>query len=184
MKCMGIQELAILYKNWLSSDWYLVLNVVLIVFSFFSGNISAKVMCSQIAEKKYAKIFELIKIDKDKLNKEWKEAYSYLSKANTYMCLAIFLFVQFVLTILTMERDGITTTVVMFTIAVSIMEYRDNKNEFKKREKVVSEKHLDLILQAEELKNMEFQDRILTELENSGIIDKEKRKEIIKSFSN
>ena len=63
------------------------------------------------------------------------------------------------------------------------MEYRDNKNEYERRKKFLTEEQRNLVTQADEIKDMEFQDKILTELENRGMIDKEKRKEIIKSIA-
>lgn len=71
----------------------------------------------------------------------------------------------------------------MFTASVSIMEYRDNRDEYRRREKVLKEEQLNLMMQAEEIKDMDTQDRILTELENSGVIDKEKKKEIVKNIA-
>ena len=47
----------------------------------------------------------------------------------------------------------------------------------------MTEEQRNLVTQADEIKDMEFQDKILTELENRGMIDKEKRKEIIKSIA-
>lgn len=180
---MSIQEIMIWYQNFISTDSYLVLNIVVIISSFFTGKISAIVMSSKLSKKRYGEILELIQDDTNKLSESWKEAYTCLSKANTYLCLALFLVVQFVLIIFTTERDGITTTVLMFTVAVSVMEYRDNKNEYQRREKVLKEEQLKLVMQAEDLRDIEKQDKILTELENSGMIDKEKRKEIIKSLT-
>ena len=180
---MNIQDFLIGYKNFISTDSYLALNILVIIVSFFTGKISAIIMSSQLSKKRYGEILELLKNDKNKLNESWKEAFTCLSKANTYLCLALFLVVQFVLIIFTADRDGITTTVLMFTAAVSIMEYRDNRHEYKRREKVLSEEQLNLILQAEELRDIEIQDKVLTELENKGLIDKEKRKEIIKNLT-
>ena len=70
----------------------------------------------------------------------------------------------------------------MFTIAVSVMEYRDNRSEYKRREKVLKSKQLNLIMQAEEIKDIEFEDKVLAELEKRGLIDNEKKIEIIKSI--
>ena len=86
------------------------------------------------------------------------------------------------LNIFAANRDGITTTVLMFTIAVSVMEYRDNRSEYKRREKVLKSKQLNLIMQAEEIKDIEFEDKVLAELEKRGLIDNEKKIEIIKSI--
>ena len=179
---MNIQEFLIWYKNFISTDLYLVVNVLTITFSFFTGKISASIMSSQLSKKRYGEILELLRNDVNQLNESWKDAYTYLSKANTYLCLAIFLVVQFVLIIFLDERDGVAITVLMFTIAVSLMEYRDNKNEYKRREKVLKEEQLNLVLEAEDLKDIEMQDRILTMLEDNGVIDKEKRKDIINSM--
>ena len=139
-------------------------------------------MCSQLSKKRYGEVLEILENDKNKLNESWKEAYTCLSKANTYLCLAIFLIIQFAFSIFVTERDGISTTVLIFTAAVSLMEYRDNKNEYQKREKALVKEQLNLVMQAEDLRDIDFQDKILTELENSGVIDKEKRKEIIKNL--
>ena len=96
--------------------------------------------------------------------------------------LVLVLLIQFVLNIFAANRDGITTTVLMFTIAVSVMEYRDNRSEYKRREKVLKSKQLNLIMQAEEIKDIEFEDKVLAELEKRGLIDNEKKIEIIKSI--
>ena len=53
----------------------------------------------------------------------------------------------------------------------------------KEEKKFLTEEQRNLVTQADEIKDMEFQDKILTELENRGMIDKEKRKEIIKSIA-
>ena len=180
---MSIQEFMIWYQNFISTNVYLVLNIVVIISSFFTGKISAIVMRPKLSRKKYGDMVELLEDDKNKLNESWKEAFTCLSKANTYLCLVLLLIVQFIFILFTTERDGITTTVLMFTVAVSIMEYRDNRNEYKRRAKVLTEEQLKLMMQAEEIKDIETQDRILTELENSGIIDREKRKKIIKSMA-
>lgn len=136
-------------------------------------------MQPELSKEKYGDMVELLEKDKNKLKESWREAYTCLSKANTYLCLALFLIVQFIFVLFTAERDGITTTVLMFTIAVSIMEYRDNRNEYKKREKILIEEQVNLMMQAEEIRDIETQDKILSELEKKGMIDKEKRKEII-----
>lgn len=179
MSYMHIQEFVVWYKNFISTDLYLIINIIVIALSFASGRTSARIMCSSLSKKRYGETLEKLNDDVNKINESWKEAYTYFSKANTYLCLAIFLIIQFIMTIFINERDGISTTVLMFTIAVSIMEYRDNKSEYKKRGKTLIEEQLKIIMQAEELKNLEFQDKILTELEKKGFIDKEKRKEII-----
>lgn len=184
MTHMRIREFMTWYKDFISTDAYLVLNLIAIILSFFTGKISAFIMRPELSKEKYGDMVELLESDKNKLNESWEEAFTCLSKANTYLCLVTLLTIQFVLIIFATERDGIATTVLMFTIAVSIMEYRDNRKEFKRREKVLTEEQLNLMMQAEDLKDMEFQDRVLTELEKSGIIDKEKRKEIIKSMTN
>lgn len=182
---MSIQEFMIWYQDYISSDLYLILNMVVIIFSFITGKISAIIMRPELSREKYGDMVELLENDKNKLNESWKEAFTYLSKANTYLCLALFLILQFVFSIiLETKGDRIALTVLMFTAAVSIMEYRDNRKEYERREKVLTEEQLNLMMQAEDLKDMETQDRILTELEKSGIIDKEKRKEIIKSMAN
>lgn len=183
MRCMSIKEIMIWYQNFISTDSYLVLNIVVIILSFLTGKISAIIMCHELSRKKYGNMVELLENDKKKLNESWKEAYTYLSKATTYLCLAVFLIIQLVFIIFATERDGITITVLMFTAAVSIMEYRDNKNEYKRRKKVLIKEQLNLMMLAEEIRDIEIQDRVLTALENSGIIDKEKRKEIIKSMT-
>lgn len=176
---MSIQEIMIWYQNFISTDSYLILNIGVIIFSFFTGKISASVMQPELSKEKYGDMVELLEKDKNKLKESWREAYTCLSKANTYLCLALFLIVQFIFVLFTAERDGITTTVLMFTIAVSIMEYRDNRNEYKKREKILIEEQVNLMMQAEEIRDIETQDKILSELEKKGMIDKEKRKEII-----
>ena len=43
-------------------------------------------------------------------------------------------------------------------------------------------KQLNLIMQAEEIKDIEFEDKVLAELEKRGLIDNEKKIEIIKSI--
>lgn len=182
---MSIQEFMIWYQDYISSDLYLILNVVAIIFSFLAGKISAIIMRPELSREKYGDMVELLENDKNKLSESWKEAFTYFSKANTYLFLALFLIVQLVFSIiLETEGDRIAITVLMFTATVSIMEFRDNRKEYKRREKVLIEEQLNLIMQAEDLKDMEFQDSILTELEKRGIIDKEKRKEIIKSMTN
>ena len=182
---MNIQEFMIWYQDNVSFDLYLVLNIVVILFSFLAGEISAIIMRPELSKEKYGDMVELLENDKKKLNESWKEAFTYLAKANTYLCLALFLIAQLVLSIILETKvDRIAVTVLMFTAAVSIMEYRDNRKEYQRREKVLTEEQLNLMMQAEDLKDMEFQDRILTELEKSGIIDNEKRKEIIKSMRN
>ena len=183
MSSMSIQEYMTWYQDYMSTNAYLILNFVVIILSFLTGKISAIIMRPELTRKKYGEMVELLENDKKRLDESWEEAFTYFSKGNTYLCLAMFLIVQFVFSIFTTNRDGIATTVLMFTIAVSMMEYRDNKNEYKKREKLLTEEQVKLMMQAEDLLDIENQDRVLNELENRGLIDKEKRKEIIKSMT-
>ena len=180
---INLQKFMVWYQEFISTDKYLLFNFIIIVLSFFSGEMSARIMMSKLSKEKYGDMVELLEEDKNNLYESWREAYTYLSKAITYLCLVVVLSIQFVLIIFTANRDGITTTVLMFTIAVSIMEYRDNKNEYERRKKFLTEEQRNIVTQADEIKDMEFQDKILTELENRGMIDKEKRKEIIKSIA-
>ena len=170
------------YQEFIATDRYLIFNFVAIVLSFLVGEMSARIMMSSLSKKKYGNMIELLEENKNNLYESWREAYTYLSKAGTYLCLVLVLLIQFVLNIFAANRDGITTTVLMFTIAVSVMEYRDNRSEYKRREKVLKSKQLNLIMQAEEIKDIEFEDKVLAELEKRGLIDNEKKIEIIKSI--
>ena len=182
MEGMNLQKFMVWYQEFISTDKYLLLNFIIIVLSFFTGEMSARNMMSNLSKKKYGDMIELLDEDKNNLYELWREAYTYFSKAVTYLCLVVVLSIQFVLIIFSANRDGITTTVLMFTIAVSVMEYRDNRSEFKRREKGLKSKQLNLMMQAEEIKDIEVQDKVLAELEKRGLIDNEKRVEIIKSI--
>ena len=179
---MELQKFMVWYQEFISTDKYLLFNFIIIVLSFFAGEMSARSLMPKLSRKKYGDMIELLEEDKNNLYESWREAYTYLSKAVTYLCLVVVLSIQFVLIIFSVNRDGITTTVLMFTIAVSVMEYRDNRSEFKRREKILKNEQLNLMMQAEEIKDIEFQDKVLAELEKSGLIDNEKKIEIIKSI--
>lgn len=182
MEGMNLQKFMVWYQEFISTDKYLLLNFIIVVLSFFTGKMSARNMMSNLSKKKYGDMIELLDEDKNNLYELWREAYTYFSKAVTYLCLVVVLSIQFVLIIFSANRDGITTTVLMFTIAVSVMEYRDNRSEFKRREKGLKSKQLNLMMQAEEIKDIEVQDKVLAELEKRGLIDNEKKIEIIKSI--
>ena len=62
------------------------------------------------------------------------------------------------------------------------MEYRDNTSEYKKRLEILKCEQSNFENQAREIRDIEFEDKILTNLENEGRIDKEKRKDIINSM--
>lgn len=182
MESMSFQEIIIWYQNLVSANRYLVLNMLLIIFSFFSGKICAIFMGPKLTGKKYSEMIVLLKDEQDKLRAKWKEAYTYFSKACTYLCLALLTAIQFVVGILGTEKDGIGLTVLMYTVAVSIMEYRDNTSEYKKRLEILKCEQSNFENQAREIRDIEFEDKILTNLENEGRIDKEKRKDIINSM--
>ena len=182
MESMSFQEIIIWYQNLISSNRYLVLNMLLIIFSFFSGKICAIFMAPKLIGKNYSEMIVLLKDEQDKLRAKWKEAYTYFSKACTYLCLALFTVIQFVVGILGTEKDGIGLTVLMYTVAVSIMECRDNTSEYKKRLEILKCEQSNFENQVREIRDITFQDKILADLENGGFIDKEKRKDIINSM--
>lgn len=87
---MSIREIMMWYQNFISTDAYLVLNIAVIIFSFFAGKVSAIIMRPELSKKKYGELVELLEDDKNKLNESWKEAFTCLSKANTYFFLQYF----------------------------------------------------------------------------------------------
>ena len=73
MESMSFQEIIIWYQNLVSANRYLVLNMLLIIFSFFSGKICAIFMGPKLTGKKYSEMIVLLKDEQDKLRTSGKK---------------------------------------------------------------------------------------------------------------
>lgn len=182
-------------KEIILSNHYMWIYVIILLSSIFQGKMStwyAMKGINKITSSRYKIVEELRSelIEKLKTKEKLTDYYNCCIKYGTYLALGIISFGQLVGLYIANNVDRISMTnrinisVCMFTMTISIMEYRDNKRISEKMTAEINIETSQILEEYEDLEDIARKDFVLDKLVKLNRITEEQRLEFIKKNKN
>lgn len=173
-------------KSMTSSKYFILLYLIIFLYSLFNGKISSRYYVKEIKkiiESKYEIVDELMDelIKSSKVQEKFNEYMNCSWKWKVYSLIGFASLGQLVILMIQPDVDQVSANVCMLTMTISFLESRDNRSMSKNMKKEIDLEIKKMLDDFYDIKSMAIEDLVLDRLVEEKKITEEKRAEIIKS---